>query len=85
MNQPEPAPDARVLDCFRSVFPERSDDELRVLDQATVDDWDSLASLSLLTVIEEEFEITFDDDAIAEMTTFPAVCDAVAARTASSE
>ena len=45
------------------MFPERSDDELRVLDQSTVDDWDSLASLSLLTVIEEEFEITFDDDA----------------------
>jgi acyl carrier protein len=72
--------DLRVLDCFRSVFPDRSDDELRALDQSAVDYWDSLAALSLLTVVEEEFDLTIDDESIDAMTTFQKVCDAIRER-----
>ncbi|MHA8054518.1 acyl carrier protein [Aquirufa nivalisilvae] len=33
----------------------------------TIENWDSIAHLNLVTSIEEEFEITFSEDQIAEM------------------
>ena len=71
----------RVRECFRAVFPTLSDDELLVLDQASTDAWDSLASLTLITVIEEEFDLFLAEDDIAEMHSFRKACEVLATRT----
>jgi acyl carrier protein len=67
----------RVRDCFRAVFPELSDERIEAAVHTEMDEWDSLASLELLTVIEEEFEIRLSDDEVESLNTFEAVRAAV--------
>ena len=52
----------RLADCFAAVFPELSKEEILRASPATVKSWDSVAVVTLLAVIEEEFGITIDDD-----------------------
>jgi acyl carrier protein len=64
---------ARLRDCFREVFPDLSDDHVETAVREEMPEWDSLATLTLLTVIEEEFGLQLDDEAIAKLTSFGAV------------
>lgn len=51
---------AGLNEVFRDVF---DDDEITVNEQTTaedIDDWDSLAQISLIAAIESEFGIRFD-------------------------
>ena len=51
---------ARLNEVFRDVF---DDEEIVVNEQTTaddIDDWDSLAQISLIAAIESEFGIRFD-------------------------
>ena len=52
----------RLADCFAAVFPELSEEEILRASSSTVKTWDSVAVVTLLAVIEEEFGITIDDD-----------------------
>lgn len=51
---------SRLNEVFRDVF---DDEEITVDEQTTaddIDDWDSLAQISLIAAIESEFGIRFD-------------------------
>ena len=50
----------RLLACFQAVFPERNDQALMELSQAAYPGWDSLASVTLVRLIEEQFHIQLD-------------------------
>jgi acyl carrier protein len=50
----------RLLACFQAVFPQRDDKALLELSQATYPDWDSLASVTLVRLIEEQFRVQLD-------------------------
>jgi acyl carrier protein len=50
----------RLSGCFGAVFPGRSAEELMRADRETMQEWDSLASITLLTVVQEEFQVTID-------------------------
>ena len=52
----------RLADCFAAVFPELSKEEILRASPSTVKSWDSVAVVTLLAVIEEEFGITIDED-----------------------
>ena len=39
----------------------------------TIENWDSLRHMNLITVLEEEFDIRFNDDQIIEMLNFEQV------------
>jgi acyl carrier protein len=67
----------RVRNCFRTVFPDLSDEQIETAVRAETEEWDSLASLELLTVIEEEFGIQLSDDAVEGLDTFQAARTAV--------
>jgi acyl carrier protein len=69
----------RLCDCFREVFPDLSDDQVETAVRAEMPEWDSLATLTLLTVVEEEFGLQLDDEAIAKLTSFAAVRSVVEA------
>ena len=69
----------RLRDCFREVFPDLSDDQVETAVRAEMPEWDSLATLTLLTVVEEEFGLQLDDEAIAKLTSFAAVRSVVEA------
>jgi acyl carrier protein len=68
----------RVRNCFRAVFPDLSDEQIENAVRAETEEWDSLASLELLTVIEEEFGIQLSDEVVEGLDTFEAARNAVA-------
>ena len=69
----------RLRDCFREVFPDLADEQIETAVREQMSEWDSLATLTLLAVIEEEFALELDEDAIGKLTSFSAVRDVVEA------
>ena len=68
---------ARLTRCFTAVFPDLADHEVPAAALATVPGWDSIAHVTLLTVVEEEFGTTVDPDEIEHLTSFEALLHAV--------
>jgi acyl carrier protein len=50
----------RLIRCFSSVFPEKDGEGIRSADLARLADVDSLAAVTLLTLIDEEFGVDLD-------------------------
>jgi acyl carrier protein len=63
----------RLLSCFRAVFPNLDDSALLQLSQPEHAGWDSLASVTLARLIEEEFHIQFDLFDLEELDSFAAL------------
>jgi acyl carrier protein len=53
---------ARLRKCFGVVFPDLSEEQTLQASAAALTQWDSLATLNLLALIEEEFGVTIDLD-----------------------
>jgi acyl carrier protein len=51
---------ARLSRCFLAVFPDLTEREVADASPSSVTSWDSVATLNLLTVIEEEFNLEID-------------------------
>jgi acyl carrier protein len=60
----------RLANCFCAVFPELSRADILHASPATVASWDSVAVVTLLTVIEEEFGISIEEDDPAKFDSF---------------
>jgi acyl carrier protein len=67
----------RVRECFRTVFPDLPEDQIEAAVRSELPAWDSLASLELLTVIEEEFGVQLADDVVEGLDSFAAARAAV--------
>lgn len=65
----------RLLECFQAVFPGTGDDQLAASSTETNPTWDSVAHITLITVIEEEFGRTLPEDRYGELTSFAALLD----------
>lgn len=63
----------RLVKVFESVFPDLSEDQIRTASQSTVATWDSVAAITLMNVMEEEFAIEIDFDRAAELSSFPEI------------
>jgi acyl carrier protein len=61
---------ARLTKCFLAVFPEMTPAEVPTAATVAVKNWDSVASVTLFTVIEEEFGIALSLDALDEFNSF---------------
>jgi acyl carrier protein len=61
--------------CFQTVFPELTESEIFDASHASVAAWDSIASITLVNVIEEEFNIEVDFEVLAELTSFDRMLD----------
>jgi len=66
---------ARLVKCFSAVFPELSEREIALASPLSVGAWDSLASVTLLSVLEEEFEVQIDPDALDQLVSFNLILD----------
>jgi acyl carrier protein len=64
---------ARLMKCFLAVFPDLTESEVARATSLSVEGWDSLASLTLLTVLEEEFAISIDPESLTEFVSFEGV------------
>jgi acyl carrier protein len=50
----------RLIKCFGAVFPDLPESEVPRASSGSVAGWDSLATVTLLGVVEEEFRIAVD-------------------------
>jgi acyl carrier protein len=60
----------RLVSCFQTVFPDLAEAVVLTASQESLSAWDSVASLTMVNVIEEEFGIEVDFDALVDLNTF---------------
>jgi acyl carrier protein len=65
--------DDQLVRCFASVFPTLSEGEIRSSNVATLFDLDSLAGVTLVTLIDQEFGMNIDLPDLLELGSFEAI------------
>jgi acyl carrier protein len=65
--------EARVVSCFRNVFPSLTEEEIRSAGAGSLEAWDSIAHVTLLSAIAEDFGLSFGLDDFESLTSFPAI------------
>ena len=65
----------RLITCFQTVFPSLPASDAPNASQASVEAWDSVAAITLVNVIEDEFGIQMDFDQLAELDSFHRIND----------
>src|SRR4029077_15301954 len=63
----------RLIGCMHIVFPDVPESSIPLLSQATAENWDSVAAITLMNVLEDEFGIEMDLDRIAELNSFDTI------------
>jgi acyl carrier protein len=63
----------RLVGCMRIVFPDVPESDIPLLSQATTTKWDSIAAITILNVVEDQFGIEMDLDRIAEFNSFDTI------------
>ena len=71
----------RLVRCFRRVFPKVSEADIPSLAQENTAAWDSVAHVTLLSLLGEEFGVDTDFEGFDSALTFPAMLEVVRART----
>ena len=69
----------RLASCFQTVFPDLPDDQVESASQGNLPKWDSIAGITLVNVLEEEFQIQIDFDRLADLDSFAKVLEYVRA------
>jgi acyl carrier protein len=68
-----PELDDRLTRCFASIFPTLSPEEIRNASVESVPSWDSLAAVTLVAVLEQEFDTQIDLMELPDLTSYQAV------------
>ena len=68
-----PEIDERLTRCFASVFPTLSPAGIRSASVESVAAWDSLAAVTLVAVLEQEFDTQIDLMELPDLTSYEAV------------
>ena len=63
---------ARLVNCFQVVFPNLPAEAIPSARQDSIEAWDSVAAITLISVIEDEFQVTVDLERLPELTSFTA-------------
>ena len=63
----------RLVRCFSSVFPELSEEQVRNASIESVPGWHSLASVTLVSVVQEEFGVQVSLSDLPSLVSFSAV------------
>jgi len=72
----------RLVNCFALVFPEMPAEGIPRAAITSVEDWDSTATVTLLGVVEEEFDLSFEPEEIENFDRFGSILDLVSRRLA---
>jgi acyl carrier protein len=62
----------RLLGCFALVFPGLTENEIKESSAEATGAWDSLSGVTLIAVVEEEFDIDIKPDAFSNLNSFDA-------------
>jgi acyl carrier protein len=60
----------RLTSCFQVVFPDMPQEQIPTASTATVANWDSVAAITLMNVVEDEFALEMDLDDLADLDSF---------------
>jgi acyl carrier protein len=63
----------RLIRCFSSVFPDLTAEQIRTASVESVPAWDSLAAVTLVAVLQEEFGLQISLMDLPELVSFVAV------------
>ena len=69
--------ESRLMSCFSAVFPKIAEAELINSSVDSFTDWDSLASVTLYTLIEEEFELEIPPNKLENLLSFELILEFV--------
>lgn len=72
----------KLTNCFRTVFPALPQASIANASTTTVGAWDSLAGITLLQVIQEEFHVAIDLDQLADLDSFESLAEYLTATSA---
>jgi acyl carrier protein len=72
----------RLVGCFEKVFPNLSRSDISAATHYSVAEWDSIAQVTLLSLVGEAFGIDIDFEEFEGSTSFAAILELVKARTA---
>ena len=64
-----------VTKCGRAIFPAFTSGTLANANTSNTAEWDSLASVTLFALVEEEFGTELDVNALGELTSFDAILE----------
>jgi acyl carrier protein len=70
--------------CFSKVFPEMTLDEIPLAAQENISSWDSIAHVTLISLIGEEFATDLDFEEFDGATSFASILEILRARSASA-
>lgn len=76
-----PNVEERLEECFSTVFPNLSSDEILHASTASVATWDSLATVTLVSLIEEEFGVTIAPEEYEYIVSFDLVNQCLQSKT----
>jgi len=60
----------RLINCYVAVFPTIKVEHLESVSPTSIEGWDSVATVTLMSVIEEEFGIEIDAEHIESLLSF---------------
>jgi len=66
-----------VANCFSNVFPDLAAGDIPRASQASLAQWDSVAHVTLLAAIAEEFQVDLDEEAFESLTSYSLIVDFV--------
>jgi acyl carrier protein len=66
---------AKLIRCFAAVFPGLGREQIESASVKNVEAWDSIAGVTLVTAIEEEFGTELDPDVVEIFVSFHAIRD----------
>lgn len=72
----------RLAGCFAVVFPELGAEEIKRASNSSVATWDSLATVTLISLIEEEFKMSLPPEDFEYLVSFDLTADCLKRRTA---
>lgn len=76
--------ESRLQTCFTKVFPELTRDEITHASVDSVAKWDSMASITLLSLVGEEFGTDLDMDDFEQFTSYEGILEYLRANAAKS-
>jgi acyl carrier protein len=65
--------ETRLIKCFSAVFSGLSEAELQSAATTNLANWDSIATVTLIALIEEEFKVEVDMDDLERLVSFESV------------
>jgi len=65
----------RLAKCFSAVFPALAPEAIPAASSASLESWDSVANITLVSLVEEEFGAEIDVDEIEDPVSFSALLE----------